>query len=436
MQKKIFIGLCMVLLTSGAMAQVEKEKIEKEKQELQNEIKEIEGMYNKVQGQTKQSINQLGLIKRKLDLQNRVLNTISKEIKFINDDLYLSNIEIYRLQKQLDTLKEQYAKSIVYTYKNRGTFNFLNFIFSANGFADALKRIAYLRSYRNYREQQVASIMETQKKIEQRKNEMIAKRSDKSKVLDVQADEAKKLEGTKKEQAAVVTKLKSQQKDIEKQLAAKRKRSRELQNQIDAIVRRAREEAMREAKRKAAEEAAANKAADKPKSNNTDVGNAANKPATTNTKTNYLDLTEADVALNDNFEQNKGKLPWPVAGDVKIKFGKYEYYLSENSNPLIDDNPGVTLATNPGAPVKAIFKGEVAGVTRLADEMVVVIRHGKYFTTYSNLTGVMVKKGDQVSQGQVLGKAGNDEDGSGGKIDFILMDESRTVNPEVWLRRK
>ncbi|MBL7750839.1 MAG: M23 family metallopeptidase, partial [Chitinophagaceae bacterium] len=139
---------------------------------------------------------------------------------------------------------------------------------------------------------------------------------------------------------------------------------------------------------------------------------------------------------NDNFELNKGKLPWPVVGDVKLKFGRYEYYLSEKSKPLIDDNPGVTFSTNPGTPVKAVFKGEVAGVSRLADEVIVVIRHGKYFTTYSNLTGVTVKKGDQVSQGQVLGRAGNDDEGNGGKIDFILMDESKNVNPEIWLRRK
>lgn len=431
MQKKIFIGVWMLLLSLASVAQVEKEKIEKEKQEIQNEIKEIEGMYNKVQGQTRQSINQLGLIKRKLDLQNRVLGTISREIKFINDDLYLSNIEIYRLQKQLDTLKEQYAKSIVYTYKNRGTFNFLNFIFSANGFADALKRIAYLRSYRAYRQQQVENIQETQRKIEQRKDEMIGKKNEKNKVLDAQADEAKKLEGTKREQSLVVNQLKSKQKDIEKELNAKRKRFRDLQNQIDAIVRRAKDEAIREAKRKAAEEAA-----NKPKTTNADVGAVNNKPAATPAKTNYLDLTEADVALNDNFELNKGKLPWPVVGDVKLKFGRYEYYLSEKSKPLIDDNPGVTFSTNPGTPVKAVFKGEVAGVSRLADEVIVVIRHGKYFTTYSNLTGVTVKKGDQVSQGQVLGRAGNDDESNLGKIDFILMDESKNVNPEVWLRRK
>ncbi len=64
----------------------------------------------------------------------------------------------------------------------------------------------------------------------------------------------------------------------------------------------------------------------------------------------------------------------------------------------------------------------------------VVIRHGKYFTTYSNLSGVSVSKGAAVKTGQVIGKAGDADDGSGGQVDFILMIENKNVNPEVWLR--
>ena len=67
--------------------------------------------------------------------------------------------------------------------------------------------------------------------------------------------------------------------------------------------------------------------------------------------------------------------------------------------------------------------------------MAVIIKHGKYFTTYSNLTGVSVSKGANVRTGQAIGKAGKDDEGSGGQIDFILMIEARNVNPEGWLRR-
>jgi septal ring factor EnvC (AmiA/AmiB activator) len=47
-----------------------------------------------------------------------------------------------------------------------------------------------------------------------------------------------------------------------------------------------------------------------------------------------------------------------------------------------------------------------------------------------------VGKGTDVATGQAIGKVGQSDDGSGGQIDFILMIESKNVNPEPWLRRR
>ena len=82
-----------------------------------------------------------------------------------------------------------------------------------------------------------------------------------------------------------------------------------------------------------------------------------------------------------------------------------------------------------------MFDGEVVGVYNLGDGMAVTVRHGKYFTTYSNLTGVSVSKNTIVKTGQQIGRSGKDDDGSGGQIDFILMIETRNVDPRPWLRR-
>jgi septal ring factor EnvC (AmiA/AmiB activator) len=46
-----------------------------------------------------------------------------------------------------------------------------------------------------------------------------------------------------------------------------------------------------------------------------------------------------------------------------------------------------------------------------------------------------VSKGDRVRSGQVIGKAGDSDDGSSGQVDFMLMIESNNVNPAVWLRK-
>ena len=85
--------------------------------------------------------------------------------------------------------------------------------------------------------------------------------------------------------------------------------------------------------------------------------------------------------------------------------------------------------------MKAVFNGEVKAVSNLGDGMMVMVQHGKYFTIYSNLASANVSKGSTVSTGQVIGRTGEADDGSGGQIDFMLMIENRNVNPQPWLHR-
>jgi septal ring factor EnvC (AmiA/AmiB activator) len=428
--KKIFILLLLSSIINWSFAQPgqDRAKLEKEKQEIQKELQEIQSTYNKVKGQKKATIGQLTVLQRKMDIQDRYIGNINKEIHTITDDIYLSNVEIYHLQGQLDTLKAQYARSVVYAYKNKSSYDFLNFIFSANNFNDAMKRVAYLKSYRSYRQQQVASIIETQKLIQERKQQLVGKQSQKKSALQNQQQQLAVLEDQKKEKDAVVSKLKSQEKELSKEIASRKKRFRDLGNQIAAIVKREIARARKEETDRLATEKRNN-----PVSNATTVPNVT---TTTTKKTNtstrsYLDLNAHDVALNVSFEKNKRKLPWPVDnGFVSIPFGRSKV------GPLTTDNPGITISTpSVGSPVKSVFGGVVSAVSNLGDGMMVMIRHGKYFTVYSNLSSASVSKGQEVTAGEVIGKTSEGEDGNGGQLDFLLMNENKNVNPEIWLRR-
>ncbi|HUM65524.1 MAG TPA: hypothetical protein PLV32_06765, partial [Chitinophagaceae bacterium] len=210
--QKIFLTLIAFLVTAGlALAQTdEKAELEREREEIQKELKQIQDMYNKVRGQTKQSLGQLNMLARKVTLQERYISSINKELRLIDDDLYRSNLEIYRLQKQLDTLKSEYARTIVYSYKNRSSFDYINFIFSANSFNDAIRRVAYLKSYRAYREQQVATINETQQLIARRQEQQIARKQERNKALEDRTVQRNTLAEQKKEKDGVVSELKSQ----------------------------------------------------------------------------------------------------------------------------------------------------------------------------------------------------------------------------------
>lgn len=451
--KKYTVLLVTVFLFTGQYTNAQpgndKAKLEQERKNLQAELKEVQEQYNKIKSQTKQSLGQLNVLKRKIDLQEKYLSNISNEIKAIDDDIYLSNLEIYRLQKQVDTLKMQYAKTVVYAYKNRSNYDYLNFIFSATSFNDALRRIGYLKSYQTYREKQVNTILQTQELIAKRKQQQLGRKEEKNVALDNQTRQVKELESQKKEKDVVVASLKSQEKDLKRQIDIKKKRDRDLVSNISKIVQKEIADAKKaDAARRAAEKAEAERKAEEERKKTTAL-NPVTKPNATNpekkdviidkrpttpvaTRPNVVFNSDADLKLSASFEGNRGRLPWPVDnGFVKIRFGAY----SIEGTLLKGDNPGLTLGTQAGSTVKSVFDGEVVGVFNLGDGMAVTIKHGKYFTTYSNLTGVSVSKGSIVKTGQAIGKAGKDDEGSGGQIDFILMIEARNVNPEGWLRR-
>jgi septal ring factor EnvC (AmiA/AmiB activator) len=133
------------------------------------------------------------------------------------------------------------------------------------------------------------------------------------------------------------------------------------------------------------------------------------------------------VAMNGNIEKWKAHLPWPVpSGTVSMRFGLYEVLKGINHN-----SNGITIETTAGIPVTAVFGGYVQNVFTVADQAVVMIRHGKYFTTYSNLATVSVCKDDPVITGQILGQVAEN-----GQLDFIISDKTdKYFDPEKWLKK-
>jgi murein hydrolase activator len=145
-----------------------------------------------------------------------------------------------------------------------------------------------------------------------------------------------------------------------------------------------------------------------------------------------LEATPEGAIVSADFEKNKGRMPWPLEkANIKIHFGSY----AVEGTSVKGNNPGLTFETDPGASVKSIFEGEVSAVFDVDGSTTVLIKHGKYFTAYGNLTSASVSKGQKVNAGQTIGKASTNDDGNG-EIEFVLMQENKNLNPEPWIRRK
>lgn len=432
------ITVAFVLCGLGSFRAVgqTRSELEKQRSAIQEEISEVKRSLDLTKKNKKASLGQLALLQKRLRLRQAAINNVNRQIDFIQTDISTSRSEIARLKRDLDTLKVQYQKSVIYAYKNRSNYDFLNFIFSASNFNDALKRVEYLKSYRSYREQQTANIISTQDLLQQKIGSLERSRKEKDDVLAKQERDKVDLVEEKKEQDQVITKLKSREKELSRELTSKQKADNKLRASIKAAIDReiriARQKALEEEKRLKAEALAR---AEKPATAKTETS-AASEPkkeeVVVTKKGSVFDNTPGGEIISDNFEKNKGKLPWPIErGNIKIPFGNY----SITGTKLFGNNPGLTLETEENSPVRAIFDGEVVSVFDVEGEWNVLVRHGKYFTTYGNLSVAAVKKSQKVKAGEVLGSAGSNADGNG-EIEFLLLMENRNLDPAGWIRRR
>ncbi|WP_185937217.1 murein hydrolase activator EnvC family protein [Chitinophaga polysaccharea] len=462
----------MLVAQNNGQQQPSREELERRKKDLQREIDEANEQLKETKKSTRESLGQLRALRDKITLRTRLINNINEEINFINGDINTAARDVKTLQKDLDTLKAQYAQLVIYAYKNRSSYDMLNFVFSAESFNDAVKRFQYLKQYREYRRRQADNIVSTQEQLNQKIQNLESQRVRRSDALKTEQEQRNTLEIDKKEKDEVLNKLKGREKELVADINQRKKDAQKVQLAIRAVIRREIEEARRKAaeeeaaRRKAAEEkrrreeearkAAALAAAERAKAAaaNNNNNNAANTPAPTPApppaKTpepapepekpaarteNVLEATPEALALSESFEANRGKLPWPVdAGNIIEHFGIHQHAVMEHIQVPSD---GIVIATTKGGAVKSIFDGEVKSVVVMPGSgYVIIIRHGQYFTTYVRLQTTRVKKGDNVKTGQVIGTASTNDIENTGEVELQIWKGITKQNPEQWIRRR
>ncbi len=457
MFKRVFlIGFFIAGLLANSYAQQgSREDLQKKEKELLKELADLNNMLTQTQKTKKLSLNQLALIKKKIHQREDLVNTISKQVHQLDETIFNNERDIYRLGKELDTLKLKYAKSIVFAYKNRSSYEYLNFLFSANDFNDAVKRITYLKSYRQNRETQVSTILKSEDLLKDKIGTLSNNKKEMGKTLVKQSEQLKDLQQDKKEQDQIVSQLKSKEREIGQQIRDKEKQRQKMQQAVMAIIRRESEEADRRAKiakQKAIEDdkkkqisaktpptttadnsvkTTAPSANTRPKLSGESVTGVAAPSKESDRTYTPLESTPAGRETSIKFENNKGRLPWPVdAGMVTIRFG------TENmpGTKLMQKSDGVEIALAPGTAVKSVADGSISYAGDIGGEQVVFVRHGKYFTSYSHLSSINVSVGQEVKAGSVLGKSGNGLDGEGAVLFMVNNEKGTPLNPESWLK--
>ena len=439
---KYFLSLLFVCLTSVMWSQTQQEKLEQRKAQIQKEIRENEKMLKNVKSKEKSAMNVYLIQKNKIKLKENLINTTEKQKRLLADDMYRNQLQINKLNRELNALKEDYAKKIVNSYKSRSEQSRAMFILSSENFLQAYKRAQYLKQYTSFRKSQGEEIYAKSTELVKYNEKLKLQKIEKQKLIAENEKERQSLLKEKQEQEKLVNQIKKDKNRIVSEIRKKQRESKTIDAQINRLIR----EAIAEANRKAAAErakAAALAAAEKSKASTT-KGSSKEKSSAKEEKevretvskgpvsSSRIEMTPEDKLIADNFRSNRGKLPWPVEkGFISLGYGDQPHPIY---NTLVVHNSGVEITTNEGATARAVFGGEVASVMVLSPvNKAVMIQHGDYFTIYQNLSSVNVSKGDKVSTKQSLGRIRTSGDTGKTVIKFLLLQNTTYMNPQGWL---
>lgn len=376
-------------------------KLEAQRKQLRAEIKQINTLLFTNKKQKKNALTEVEDLAVKISLRQRLIKVTNEEANRLIQQISVNQRTITRQEKELKDLKEEYAEMIRFSYASKSAQSRLMFLFSSESFLQAYKRFQYLKQYAAFRKKQGLMIAEKTKALEILNASLVVQKQKKDTLIKENRIAQNELTAERLEQKERINALKKNERSLARQIQKKQRQIAAFDKEIQRLIRAA--------------IAASNKAAA-----------GKNKAVFT--------LTPEAQLIGKNFTANKGKLPWPVEqGVVTLGFGTQTHPMVKTTK--IQSN-GVTIATPGKAKVRSVFKGKVMQVFSFkGSNPGVLIQHGNYITSYSNLAAVYVKKGEIIDAKQAIGEVFTHPTSGKSELKFSVFQNTTPVNPKSWVYR-
>ena len=446
MKRLPLILLMLVLCAVSGPAQQRKGKartagsVRTERKEATRQIRETQAKLKTNAAATAKRLDELNNISARIDVQMRGIDSLRQRVAAIDANLAATNRSVKVLTDSVSRLKKDLADALRALRTRHRLRNSVAFVFSPESFNQAFRRARYLQDLNAWRARKITALRGTTRRLEQQQKALKTMRMDRANSLSLLDAGRVELEGRKATEQNMIAELRREGTTLNALLVQKQKRVRELDAELDRIIA---EQQRRDAeKRKAAEKARKEKAArdkaskkkpapakapapaHKPQSKP-----AASQPAITGT-------ADEDRRLTGSFAANRGRLLFPVAGRYSVVsvFGRNHHRSLSN---VEINNSGIDIAVPSGTQARAVFQGTVSSVFFMNGfQNIVIIRHGDYLTVYAGLTGLRVRKGQEVKAGTPLGTVFTDKEGGEWRtvLHFEVRQERTKLNPLDWVQ--
>lgn len=362
------------------------------KQKIEEEISYLDKQLAATKSRKQSNTKELNYIQRKISNRKKLLKEIENEIKNIDTEVSKKEQQIAELDRSLESLKRSYSDLVYNAYKNRDQTVWLMYVLASKNIEQGYRRWSYIKDYTSALREMADEIRGKSLRIAEEKYQLAKIKSNSLTNQAKKELEVKRLSTDESKARQVISQLSKKEKEMVQQLNVKRREVEKLNREIERIL--------------------------------TAVVKEKERP-------DYK-ATAVDIALSEEFGNNRGKLPWPVKrGAIVEQFGQHNHPVFKNVK--LPFNNGVNISTDAGADALCVFDGVVKQVLMMPGyNQCILVQHGDYFTFYTKLDKIYVKSGQKVKTGDALGSLTVSDDES--VIHFQLWKGTVKQNPENWIR--
>ncbi len=401
-----YLMVLLLICTSSFAQSLKQQQLEEERQRLRQEIEQMKQLRADNKLKERSVLDEVEAINSQISTRQNLIKITNQQANLLTREINtnLKKIDAYR--KELKILREDYARMIKKSYKSKSRQSRIMFLLSSSNFAQAYKRLQYMKQYNEHRKEQAIRIESNAQELQKLNRDLSSQKEDKQTLIAENREAQQKLQEEKKEQQVLMASIRKKQGKYTKQIKEKEKQASAIDKAIEKLIR----EAIAKANKKAGKKV-------------TKKGSATTFALTAETK-----------LLADNFTSNKGKLPWPVGtGKLTKKFGRQPHPTLPN---IQINSSGVEIETRKGEKARAIFEGEVIAIQKLKGAgRLVQIRHGNYITTYYNIENISVKEGQKVTTKQSIGQVRTNPTTGRAIMKFLIYQNAKRLNPQTWIYR-
>jgi septal ring factor EnvC (AmiA/AmiB activator) len=403
--KHIYAISLLVLWATLLSAQNPRKNLEQQKKRVEADIAYTNSLIAKTKSEQKVSLDNLNLIQANLVSRREYIGQMDKLLANLSAEIVSQQQKIATLYDELARLKENYAKMLNFAYRNRLPYTQLMYVLGSEDFSQAYRRIVYLKAYSSHRINHAKSLARQSDTLKSSLSALQVKKAEQQLLFNQKTIEALALDAEEKEYQLTIQTLKTREKELLRDLEAKKKQAQQLNKQVqNAIAEETRREEVRRREiEKKNKEMAAKALAD-------------------------------ERTLTLKFEDQRGKLPVPVAQSVVVThFGDYNHPVLKGIK--VTSN-GIDLSTTEGAVVSVVADGVVRRIFTTGSVTSMLIQHGQYYTVYTHLNGITARVGDIVSAGQPIGLVTSAPNSNRAILHFELWKQAAKHNPEEWLSKR